>query len=135
MIRSRAGCGSATSSMRCGERMSEKPTGTNGKHTGALMDQELLACFRSNRQFVMCAHEKPDGDVLGSGFALGLALSAMGKDVVYFLDDEVPKNLQFLPNGSSTSIITSAILASVAGTTCSKPRRPPGSWCSTSSRR
>lgn len=78
--------------------MSEKPTGTNGKHTGALMDQELLACFRSNGQFVMCAHEKPDGDVLGSGFALGLALSAMGKDVVYFLDDEVPKNLQFLPN-------------------------------------
>lgn len=56
-----------------------------------------LACLREHGRFVMCAHEKPDGDVLGSGFALGLALKTLGKDVAYFLDDEVPKNLRFLP--------------------------------------
>lgn len=82
--------------------MSEKPTATNGKASAASIDRDLLACFRDHKQFVMCAHEKPDGDVLGSGFALGLALRAMGKDVVYFLDDEIPKNLQFLPNAEKT---------------------------------
>ncbi|MDQ6780820.1 MAG: bifunctional oligoribonuclease/PAP phosphatase NrnA [Candidatus Eremiobacteraeota bacterium] len=81
--------------------MSEKVTTTNGRASG-VADPTLVACFRDHRQFVMCAHEKPDGDVLGSGFALGLALSAMGKDVKYFLDDEVPKNLQFLPNAEKT---------------------------------
>jgi phosphoesterase RecJ-like protein len=44
----------------------------------------------------MCAHEKPDGDVLGSAYALGLALKGLGKHVIYFLDDEVPKNLRFM---------------------------------------
>ena len=82
--------------------MSEKPTATNGKASSTSIGRDLLACLRDHQQFVMCAHEKPDGDVLGSGFAFGLALSAMGKEVVYFLDDEVPKNLQFLPNAEKT---------------------------------
>jgi len=88
--------------MRCGEKMSGKVTHSNGKSAAGVMDQELLACFRTHSQFVMCAHEKPDGDVLGSGFALGLALEGMGKKVIYFLDDEVPKNLLFLPNSEKT---------------------------------
>lgn len=58
---------------------------------------EVAECLLSHRQFVMCAHEKPDGDVLGSGYALGIALKNIGKSVVYFLDDEVPKNLRFMP--------------------------------------
>ncbi|MBC5806146.1 MAG: DHH family phosphoesterase [Candidatus Eremiobacter antarcticus] len=71
---------------------------SNGVPGGGFTDAAVLACFREHGQFVMCAHEKPDGDVLGSGLALGLALKAMGKDVIYFLDDEVPKNLRFLPD-------------------------------------
>lgn len=82
--------------------MNEKAIPSNGKSSGGRLEQELLACFRERSQFVMCAHENPDGDVLGSGFALGLALEAMGKNVIYFLDDEVPKNLQFLPNAEKT---------------------------------
>src|SRR5450755_1888536 len=62
----------------------------------------VVECLRTRRQFVMCAHEKPDGDVLGSGFGLGLALKKLGKDVVYFLDDEVPSNLRFLPESQLT---------------------------------
>ncbi|HXW50947.1 MAG TPA: bifunctional oligoribonuclease/PAP phosphatase NrnA [Candidatus Acidoferrales bacterium] len=62
----------------------------------------VLEALREHRHFVMCAHEKPDGDVLGSGFALGLALKAMGKTVHYFLDDEVPRNLRFLPDADKT---------------------------------
>ncbi|MDQ2818361.1 MAG: bifunctional oligoribonuclease/PAP phosphatase NrnA [Candidatus Eremiobacteraeota bacterium] len=74
----------------------------NGR-LGAGSDADaVLQCMRRARQFVMCAHEKPDADVLGSGFALGLALKSLNKDVVYFLDDEVPRNLQFLPEAHLT---------------------------------
>src|SRR5579872_3509949 len=71
-------------------------------HRDDARPQFVLEALREHRHFVMCAHEKPDGDVLGSGFALGLALRALGKDVKYFLDDEVPKNLQFLPDSEKT---------------------------------
>lgn len=63
---------------------------------------EVVDCLLSHREFVMCAHEKPDADVLGSGFALGLALKRLGKRVFYFLDDDVPKNLRFLPQAELT---------------------------------
>jgi phosphoesterase RecJ-like protein len=71
-----------------------KPNGKSDVPEGA---KGVLDCLRTGQQFVMCAHEKPDGDVLGSGFALGIALKKLGKSVVYFLDDEVPNNLRFLP--------------------------------------
>jgi len=63
---------------------------------------DVLEALRSHRQFVMCAHENPDCDVLASGFALGLALKRLGKDVKYFLDDAVPRNLTFLPESNLT---------------------------------
>ena len=44
------------------------------------------------------SHVKPDGDTLGAGLALGLALKAMGKRVGYFNQDTVPRNLKFLPD-------------------------------------
>jgi phosphoesterase RecJ-like protein len=78
--------------------MSQENVATSNGRPNMLADAAALAaCLRSHRQFVMCAHEKPDGDVLGSGYALGLALKHLGKRVTYFLDDEVPKNLRFLP--------------------------------------
>jgi len=74
----------------------------NGVSSAALGLEPVADAFRHHQHFVMCAHEKPDGDVLGSGFALGLALQAMGKTVHYFLDDEVPRNLRFLPDADKT---------------------------------
>lgn len=76
-----------------------KPNGSSDVPEGA---KGVLDCLRTGKQFVMCAHEKPDGDVLGSGFALGLALKRLGKTVVYFLDDEMPNNLRFLPESDLT---------------------------------
>jgi phosphoesterase RecJ-like protein len=46
----------------------------------------------------MVSHVKPDGDTLGSGLALGLALKRLGKRVEYFQQDPVPRNLRFLPD-------------------------------------
>jgi len=79
----------------------EATTKSNGQSSAANA-VPVLDALRSHRQFVMCAHENPDCDVLASGFALGLALKRLGKDVKYFLDDAVPRNLTFLPEAGLT---------------------------------
>ena len=60
----------------------------------ALVADEL----RRREAFVMVSHVKPDGDTLGAGLALGLALKHLGKRVAYFQQDPVPRNLRFLPD-------------------------------------
>lgn len=64
---------------------------------GIATAQEVAAELRRRSSFVMVSHVKPDGDTLGAGLALGLALKRMGKRVCYFQQDEVPRNLRFLP--------------------------------------
>jgi phosphoesterase RecJ-like protein len=64
---------------------------------GIATAQEVAAELRRRSSFVMVSHVKPDGDTLGAGLALGLALKRMGKRVYYFQQDEVPRNLRFLP--------------------------------------
>jgi phosphoesterase RecJ-like protein len=64
---------------------------------------EIVAELRSRSAFVMVSHVNPDGDTLGSGLALGLALRAMGKRVYYFQQDPVPRNLRFLPDADRVS--------------------------------
>src|ERR1700734_3194522 len=59
---------------------------------------EILAELRRRSAFVMVSHVKPDGDTLGAGLALGLALKSLGKRVGYFNQDAVPRNLRFLPD-------------------------------------
>lgn len=59
--------------------------------------EEVTAELRRRSHFVMVSHLKPDGDTLGAGLALGLALEALGKHVVYFQEGTVPRNLRFLP--------------------------------------
>ena len=53
--------------------------------------------------FVMVSHVKPDGDTLGAGLALGLALKKLGKRVHYFQQDPVPRNLRFLADSEHVS--------------------------------
>ncbi|MDF1563559.1 MAG: bifunctional oligoribonuclease/PAP phosphatase NrnA [Deltaproteobacteria bacterium] len=45
----------------------------------------------------MAAHQRPDGDALGSSLAISLALREMGKEVVHFAPDDLPYNFRFLP--------------------------------------
>jgi len=59
---------------------------------------EVVAELRRRSSFVMVSHVKPDGDTLGAGLALGLALKQLGKRVAYFQQDSVPRNLRFLPD-------------------------------------
>lgn len=64
---------------------------------------EVVAELRRRSSFVMVSHVKPDGDTLGSGLALGLALKKLGKRVAYFQQDSVPRNLRFLPDSDMVS--------------------------------
>jgi phosphoesterase RecJ-like protein len=65
--------------------------------------QEVVAELRRRSAFVMVSHVKPDGDTLGAGLALGLALKRLGKRVLYFQQDNVPRNLRFLPDAEFVS--------------------------------
>jgi len=64
---------------------------------------EVAAELRARPAFVMVSHVKPDGDTLGAGLALGLALKRLGKRVAYFQQDPVPRNLRFLPDSQHVS--------------------------------
>ena len=64
---------------------------------GLATTQEVVDELSRRNSFVMVSHVKPDGDTLGSGLALGLALKRLGKRVAYFQQDSVPRNLRFLP--------------------------------------
>jgi phosphoesterase RecJ-like protein len=65
--------------------------------------EDVVAELRRRAAFVFVSHVKPDGDTLGAGLALGLALRAMGKRVYYFQQDPVPRNLRFLPDSDRVS--------------------------------
>lgn len=59
---------------------------------------QVVEELRRRPAFVMVSHVKPDGDTLGAGLALGIALKKLGKRVHYFQQDPVPRNLRFLPD-------------------------------------
>jgi phosphoesterase RecJ-like protein len=63
---------------------------------GIASTQQVVEELRRRGSFVMVSHVKPDGDTLGAGLALGLALKRLGKRVAYFQQDSVPRNLRFL---------------------------------------
>jgi bifunctional oligoribonuclease and PAP phosphatase NrnA len=65
--------------------------------------KEVADELRGRSSFVMVSHVKPDGDTLGAGLALGLALKRLGKPVAYFQQDSVPRNLRFLPDAELVS--------------------------------
>ncbi|HEY5426310.1 MAG TPA: DHH family phosphoesterase [Candidatus Tumulicola sp.] len=70
---------------------------------GVASTAEVVAELRARSAFVMVSHVKPDGDTLGAGLALGLALKKLGKRVLYFQQDPVPRNLRFLPDADCVS--------------------------------
>lgn len=58
---------------------------------------ELLALLKTRASFVVAIHKGPDGDALGSGLALCLALQGQGKTVQIVAPTGVAKHYQWLP--------------------------------------
>lgn len=54
-------------------------------------------------------HARPDGDAVGSAFALRCLLTAMGMPAHCVCADEVPERLRFLMHGTQKSVLADAI--------------------------
>ncbi|NPA95259.1 MAG: bifunctional oligoribonuclease/PAP phosphatase NrnA [Thermodesulfobacteria bacterium] len=63
--------------------------------------KEVADLVTSAERFLITAHERPDGDAIGSILAMGSLLKEHGKDVVMYTQDEVPSGLSFLPGVTS----------------------------------
>ncbi len=58
---------------------------------------EIICCLNSAANILVTSHTAPDGDAVGSLLAMGLALAAMGKDVVLYNESPIPAVYRFLP--------------------------------------
>ena len=61
------------------------------------MIEAIAKELRDNKRFFLTTHVNPDGDAIGSLGALALVLENLGKVVVAYCQDEIPKFLRFLP--------------------------------------
>lgn len=59
--------------------------------------KDIIKSIKNGQTFLICAHAHPDGDGIGSTLALGIAIESMGKKVVMYNEDGVPRLLNFLP--------------------------------------
>lgn len=62
---------------------------------------ELLALLQARASFVLALHKGPDGDALGAGLALYLALTARGKAVQLVAPTELARHYQWLPQATA----------------------------------
>jgi bifunctional oligoribonuclease and PAP phosphatase NrnA len=62
----------------------------------ALTHDEVRAIFDSHHRFVLTTHVNPDGDAIGSEYALLHALRQKGKEVAVLNTSPLPENLSFL---------------------------------------
>jgi phosphoesterase RecJ-like protein len=58
---------------------------------------EIKRLIEENRSFVLLEHQKPDGDCVGSGLALVLALQSLKKQALLVSHDPHPAVYDFLP--------------------------------------
>ena len=57
---------------------------------------ECLKLLRENEEFLVLSHEHPDGDTLGSAFALCEILRIMGKKRSFLCSDEICSDFNFM---------------------------------------
>ncbi|MGD0741640.1 MAG: hypothetical protein ABR957_18780, partial [Terracidiphilus sp.] len=57
----------------------------------------ILDVLHRGRRFLVCSHERPDGDAVGSMLALGMVIRQMGKSADLVSADRVPPQYRQLP--------------------------------------
>ena len=65
---------------------------------------EAAARIRGGVDTLILFHRHPDGDAVGSGFALKMLLEGMGCRALCSCDDEIPERLHFLAGDKQASI-------------------------------
>ncbi len=66
---------------------------------------ELAARLQASADTLIIFHRHPDGDAIGSGFALRSILEAMGCRALCVCEDEIPTRLRFLVGDAQASIL------------------------------
>ncbi len=66
---------------------------------------ETASLLRGGEFTLILLHRHPDGDAVGSGYALKLLLEAMGCTAYCVCEDEIPDRLRFLTEGMQNSIL------------------------------
>ncbi len=67
--------------------------------------KDCAEIIRKYRSFLILTHQSPDGDTLGSAFALKRALLKIGKPSKVICNDEIPQKYSFLWDGIDNSDI------------------------------
>jgi bifunctional oligoribonuclease and PAP phosphatase NrnA len=65
------------------------------------MFQRIKEILANGKEFMVTSHIDPDGDAIGSAFALSFGLKNLGKEAVVYLKDKVPYRYEFLPRPAS----------------------------------
>jgi phosphoesterase RecJ-like protein len=58
---------------------------------------EVVRHLKDSRRVLLASHANPDGDAIGSLIAMGLSLSAMGKEILLYNESLIPAVYRFLP--------------------------------------
>jgi phosphoesterase RecJ-like protein len=87
---------------------------------------DVAAALRSRQSFILTSHARPDGDAVGSQFALGLALEALGKAIRLIDRDPVPGPYAGFPGAGRVEVTprTDARADAVVFLECSSSDRP-----------
>ena len=64
--------------------------------------------LRRTEKFIITAHETPDGDAIGSEYAMLRVLRGMGKTAAIFNADPTPRKFRFLDAEGSVGMLSSA---------------------------
>ena len=59
---------------------------------------DLIGRLQQGRRFLVTSHQRPDGDAIGSAFAMALALQALGKHATVVMDAAPPASLAAFPH-------------------------------------
>ena len=66
----------------------------------------VLKFIRRHEKFVITAHETPDGDAIGSEYAMLRALQKIGKTALIYNADPTPKNFRFIDVSGEVKLLT-----------------------------
>lgn len=69
--------------------------------TQFISDRQAAALLRGADNILLLAHQYPDGDTLGSNYALCLALQSLGKRVRVLCGDPIPEKYDYMSAGIS----------------------------------
>lgn len=65
---------------------------------------KIIDVIKKSKNIVILPHISADGDALGSGLALALALNRTNKNVLVYLEENIPKLYSFLPGQRMLSV-------------------------------